>query len=288
LTAAEVATIVEQHGPGVGSGEHVFHALFRVGLLGYVQHDRVRREWRQRCLRAGEAALDPNGALPSATHYLVHPVLSDLIGRVNPAYLQRSDPLNIVGYDKPWRESSRVEYVANARHCCVLKADVLGFGQLMHRGADAPVRQALEEAVRRWAPPGAVAETGSGDSILIADDDPVALAQAARHLMDDVYQAPGQPRLRIALHYGEVRTRPTGSGTSIVGGDAVLCAARVEPVVEAGQIWATEEFREQLHLRPSLWRTALLPAPPGDDRFNVRKPGSQEPDLFVRLYRLEF
>ena len=31
----------------------------------------------------------------------------------------------------------------------------------------------------------------------------------------------------------------------IVGGDAILCAARVEPIVEPGQIWATEEFREQ-------------------------------------------
>ena len=32
----------------------------------------------------------------------------------------------------------------------------------------------------------------------------------------------------------------------IAGGEAVLCAARVEPHVEPGQIWATEEFRAQL------------------------------------------
>ena len=33
------------------------------------------------------------------------------------------------------------------RHCCVLKADVHGFGRLMRAGRDAPVRLALEAAV---------------------------------------------------------------------------------------------------------------------------------------------
>jgi len=70
------------------------------------------------------------------------------------------------------------------------------------------------------------------------------------------------------------------------GGDAILCAARVEPRVEPGQIWATEEFRQQLSQKPSLWRTTPVPGPAGD-RFNVKKEGGIEPDLWVRLYRLE-
>jgi hypothetical protein len=260
-----------------------------VGLLGYVQHDRVRGEWRQRFLRPGEATLDPNGALPVATHYLVHPVLSDVIGRINPEFLQRIDRVNIVGYDRPWHEPDNVDRVDSARSCCVLKADVHGFGSLMRAGMDAPVRKALEEAVTRWAPATSIIETGAGDSALIADDDPVALAQAARHFMDDVYKAPGQPRLRIALHYGEVRMRQrdTDLRTIIVGGDAILCAARVEPIVEPGQIWATDAFREQFVQRPSLWRTIAVPGPAGEELFNVSKPGTQEPELLVRLYRLE-
>jgi Adenylate cyclase, family 3 (some proteins contain HAMP domain) len=151
------------------------------------------------------------------------------------------------------------------------------------------VRRALEAALQRWTPASAIAESGAGDAALIADDDPVAIAQIARHLMDDVYNAPGQPRLRIALHYGPVRTRSStnGHGATIVGGDAILCAARVEPIVEPGQIWATEEFREQLQLRPSLWRTTAIPTSNGDDRVNVKKNGG-EPDLWVRLFRLEF
>ena len=45
-------------------GQDGFSSLYRVGLLGYVQHDRVRGEWRQRFLRPGEATLETDGALP--------------------------------------------------------------------------------------------------------------------------------------------------------------------------------------------------------------------------------
>ena len=289
LTRAEVKAISDEHDAGEEVGDDALHALYRVGLLGYVQHDLVRGEWRQRFLRPGEATLEPKGVLPRATHYLMHPILSDVIGRLNPAFLQRIDRLNIVGYDRPWHEPDNVDRVESARSCCVLKADIHGFGSLMRAGMDAPVRKALEEAVTRWAPAAAITETGAGDAALIADDDPVALAQAARHFMDDVYKAPGQPRLRIALHYGEVRMRQrdTDLRTIIVGGDAILCAARVEPMVEPGQIWATEAFREQFLQRPSLWRTIPVPAPNGEDLFNVSKPGTKEPDLWIRLYRLE-
>ena len=141
-----------------------------------------------------------------------------------------------------------------------------------------------------WACRAAVAETGAGDSLLIADDDPVALAQTARHIMDDVYQVAGQPRLRMALHYGEVQIQPSGGDVPpvVVGGDAILCASRIEPHVLPGQIWATEEFRQELAQKPSLWRTTKLISAEGSDRFNVKKEGKAEPDLWVQLYRLEF
>jgi class 3 adenylate cyclase len=108
--------------------------------------------------------------------------------------------------------------------------------------------------------------------------------------MDDVYQATGQPRLRIALHYGEVRVAPgpRNEPYSICGGSAILCATRVEPHVAPGQIWATDEFRQVLVARPSLWRMTRIESPESGDRFNVKKPGRTEPDLWVSLYRLEF
>ncbi len=266
-------------------------ALHRVGLLGHVQHDRARGEWRQRFLRPGEAGLDPDGLLPPATHYLVHPVLDDAIVRLNPAYAQRTDRVNIVGYDRPWHDAGAPDFATDLAPACVLKADVHGFSAFMRGGTDVPVRRAMEEAVRQWAPASAISEVGAGDSALIADDDPIALAQTARHLIDDVYRAPGQPRLRVVLHHGEVQTRLRDSDLqrAVAGGEAVLCAARVEPFVEPGQIWCTEEFRQRLTERPSLWRTVPIEGPAGGDgRINVSKPGTGEPELWVRLYRLEF
>jgi class 3 adenylate cyclase len=287
LTRAEVETLITD--PSAQAHADGLHVLYRVGLLGYVQHDLVRGEWRQRFLHPGEATLEPNGVLPPATHYLLHPILYGVIGRSNPDFLQRIDRINIVGYERSWREPGETDRLHSVRPWCVLKADVQGYGILMRAGMDEPVKKALEDAVARWAPASAITQTEGGDAALIATDDPVALVQAARHLMDDVYKVPGQPRLRVALHYGEVRTyqRETDLRTVIAGGEAILCASRVEPLVEPGQIWATEAFREQFLQRPSLWRTTPLPGPSGSDMFNVSKSGTGEPDEWLRLYRLE-
>ncbi|HTL75867.1 MAG TPA: hypothetical protein VL654_06065 [Casimicrobiaceae bacterium] len=290
LTREEVEKLFLEHSIATGGDEkHVFCALYRVGLLGYVYHDRIRGEWVQRFMRPGEATLEPTGSLPSARHYLLHPVLTDVIGRLNGDYLQRIDRVNIVGYGRPWLDVQPAASATTSHTLGVLKGDVHGFGSLMHAGAEAPARRALEEAVRHWSRRAVVAETEGGDSVLIVHEDPVFLAQAARHIMDDVYQATGQPRLRIALHYGDVQLQKVaGDKPAIAGGSAILCASRVEPHVEPGQIWATGEFRQVLVERPSLWRTTELATPDGSNRFNVKKEGREEPDLWVRLYRLEF
>jgi len=241
-------------------------------------------------LRPGEGTLEPDGVLPHATHYLVHPVLSDVIGRLNSAYLHRIDRVNIVGYGRSWRGTPRGDPAITARTLCVLAGDVHGFGALMRAGTDAAVRQALEDAVRKWARETIASEIGAGDAVCVVHDGPVVLAQIARHLVDEVYRAPGQPRLRVALHYGEVQTRPrVGVGAPVIaGGEAVLCAARVEPHVEPGQIWVTEEFRAQLAAKPSLWRTTPMTGPDGAEQINVKKEGETEPDLWVQLHRLGF
>jgi len=94
----------------------------------------------------------------------------------------------------------------------------------------------------------------------------------------------------MALHYGDVQMQPTlGDGPpAVVGGSAILCAARVEPHVLPGQIWATEQFRELITAKPTLWRMSEVSTPDGLNRFNVKKHETGEPDLWVRLYRLEF
>jgi len=94
----------------------------------------------------------------------------------------------------------------------------------------------------------------------------------------------------MALHYGEVQMQPSvgDAPPTVVGGNAILYATRVEPYVVPGQIWATDEFKQVLTEKPSLWRTTEVTPPNGSDHFNVKKEGRAEPDLLVRLYRLEF
>ena len=155
-------TLFFEHSLATGGEEkHVFCALYRVGLLGYVHYDRVRGEWAQRFLRPGRGDARTDGMLPQATHYLLHPVLHDVIGRLNPAYLQRVDRDEHRGLCPAMARDgeSRPAPPACTRFACS-KADVYGFGRLMHARADAPVRQALEDAVRHWARGAAVAETG--------------------------------------------------------------------------------------------------------------------------------
>ena len=188
-----------------------------------------------------------------------------------PAYLERVDRVNIAGYGRPWREVESVDRPVRVDLLCVLKADVHGFGTLMLAHEDGPVRKALEDAVLKWGQGAEVVETRGGDSVVIAHGDPVALAQMARQIMDDVYQAPGRPRLRIALHHGEVQMHERDGDLAVIaGGEAILCVARVEPHVAPGQIWATEEFCRELSQRPSLWRTTPVPGD-GGESFNVKK-----------------
>lgn len=75
---------------------------------------------------------------------------------------------------------------------------------------------------------------------------------------------------------------------AIAGGDALRCAARVEPLFGPGQIWTTEEFRHELVRRPLLRCAMPVHGRDGAERVAVRKGGRSEPDLWVRPFRLEF
>ena len=119
LTRDDVEKLFLEHNADPGALEcHVFCALYRVGLLGYLHHDWVRGEWVQRFLRPGEGPLEPDGVLPRASHYFVHPVLSDVVGRLNPVYLQHVDRINIVGYGRPWRSGPTGDTAFTAQMLC--------------------------------------------------------------------------------------------------------------------------------------------------------------------------
>jgi len=84
----------------------------------------------------------------------------------------------------------------------------------------------------------------------------------------------------------QTRQRAEDPAAVIAGGDAILCTAASSPRRAGDRSGATEEFRQQLSKKPSLWRTTPVPGPAATV-FNVKKEGGTEPDLWVRLYRLE-
>ncbi len=291
LTRNEVEGMFLDHNLDAPSGteQHVFCALYKAGLLGWIHNDRVRGHKIQRFLRPGEGTLEPDGVLPMASHYVVHPVLSDVIARVNPRYLDSHDRTNIVGYDRPWRDVGDGGGDTELEELCVLTGDIEEFGRMIRLGTDGPVRETLQRVVRTVAEQALYHEVRGGDSVVVVHQDPAALARMARRIIDDVYEAPGQPRLRLALHHGPVRIRRRGDKPALIeGGEALLWAARVEPRVEPGQIWATEQFCQVLGRHPSLCRATPIQPPDGGELFNVRKDGSREADMWVRLYRIEF
>ena len=148
-------------------------------------------------------------------------------------------------------------------------------------------RRSTEHAARcLWS------EVSEGDAVIIVHDDPNALINVALRLSEDLFEAPGRPQLRIAVDHGPVRLDEASDGRLVVvGGEPLRRAARIEPHVTAGEIWATDEFRQALESRPTRYQATHVP-PPGDGggpegAINVKKAGSSEADIWVRLFRIE-
>jgi class 3 adenylate cyclase len=295
LTRDEVESLFCEHNDDIGSvpgaEQHVFCALYKAGLLGWLEHDLVDNKRRQRFLRPGEGTFEPDGVLPASSHYLLHPALSPIVARLNPGFAERVHRANVVGNGLRWRDPGE----PRTHVLCVLQADVRGMLGLMQEGNDGPDRQSIVEAVTRHAASARSREVNEGDHVLITHDDAALLARIARRILDDVYDAPGSPLLRIALHCGVVRLQTTNEDTLVIGGEAVAVAARIEPRVAPGQIWCTSEFQGELARGHSLCRAIALEPPAEEDPdgrhpglFNVRKRGSDASDLWVRLFRVEF
>ena len=282
LRRQEVEDIFYAHNAAASASddlEHIFCMLFRAGLLGHLDLDHVSGKRVQRFLRPGEQIFQPDGLLPDSSHYLVHPVLSGLIARLNPSYVQQHDRVNLIGPGRPWKDASDRQL----KSLMVLRADLDGFGALMQRGLDQAVRDALCQAIERYAGDCLHASVVEGDSMLLVDDRILTLIKAARRIMEEVSEVPGSPRLRVAIAAGQVAVRERGEEPlAIEGGSAVLVASRIEPLVRAGEIWVTDEVREALADTDTLFRAE----PIGDAPVNVRKQGSDEQDIWVRLHRV--
>src|SRR5262249_62394155 len=129
-------------------------------------------------------SLDRTPELPRSSHYLVHPILAEIVAKHSREYPRNIDPVNVVGNGRPWREHG--DGAQGREHAlCVLKADVREFSRFM----DAPdVGRSVADALRR-----AVAvrpahcllhEASDGGAVIIAHGDPNAPVKHALRLDD--------------------------------------------------------------------------------------------------------
>src|SRR5262249_25183946 len=128
LTRAECEAIFLEYAIATGRSHeppHVFSALFRAGLLGWVDVDLATGRMVQKFLLPGERAFEHGDALPLSSHYLLHPVLTLLIGEANPRYVRNRDHTNEIGSGRPWIEQSGDELL------CAVRADILHFSAFL-------------------------------------------------------------------------------------------------------------------------------------------------------------
>jgi class 3 adenylate cyclase len=296
LPRAELERIFQEHnqalrarGALAGDREmHVFCMLYKAGLLGHVATDHVSAQRVQRFLRPGERTFDPDGILPRSTHYLVHPVLAELILRTNSDYANHVDRLNVVGDGRAWHEPGGVETL------CVLRADIREFSGIMERGdIDREVRQCLRDAVHTHATTCRHHEVSGGDSLILVHHDPSAVIKVVRRIMEDLFEVQGNPVLRVAIDYGPVTLSPSPTHGDVLSGPPFRVAARLEPHVTPNEIWVTESFKATLERGPTLYEAVDIPV--GEQsggawvngRLNIKKPGSREPDQLLRVFRIE-
>jgi class 3 adenylate cyclase len=270
----------------------VLSVLYRAGLLGCIRPDLVSGGHVQRFLLPGDETLDRGSELPLSSHYLVHPILAEIVTKHSPEYARNIDAVNVVGNGRPWREGADAGQ-ARERALSVLKADIKEFSRHMHAlDTGQAVWEALRTAVAEHAARCLWFEVSEGDAVIIVHDDPNALINVALRLSEDLFEASGRPQLRIAVDHGPVRLDEASDGRLVVvGGEPLRRAARIEPHVVAGEIWGTDEFRQALEARPTRYQATHVPpgdAGPGPEgAMNVKKAGSNEPDIWVRLFRIE-
>jgi hypothetical protein len=292
LTRAECEAIYLQYGIAVGAPNeppHIFSALFRAGLLGCLTTDPATGRMVQKFLLPGERAFEDTDALPGSSHYLVHPVLTALIGEANPRYLRDRNLTNEIGSGRPWIEQGCDEPL------CAVRADILHFSAFISDAArEAQVRSALRQALEQRKP-GCVLVIDEGDGFTLIHRDPREVLSVVKGIQVELYEASGEAELRVAIDYGPIGLErdAAGSVTGICRGhDVVRNVARIEPLVNPSEVWVTERFKDALERRSSFYRAESIEphvraeVRSADGEFNVKKAGSQEGDHFLRLFRI--
>ncbi|QJU58969.1 adenylate/guanylate cyclase domain-containing protein [Sphingomonas sp. AP4-R1] len=294
LSAAELARISAEYAQlyekkyearGELHTDHVFCALYKIGLLGVIRNDEQTYERIQDFLPLGSVALDEIHVLPDADLYLIHPILDDLIGTRSTRYFNGLNDLNVIGAGRRWRDERSVSYV--------LKGDLKGYSEIMK---DVPksrkFKELLDASAREYFHNIDHPDVHQGDSILLIDTNPVSVITAARAIEERIANSEFKGTFRFGGEAGYVMIDGSDQNRN-VSGMALRTAARLEPHVTPGEIWVTEDFvtRVKEQFRSDIYQFEEIAAEDApalgtqDGRFNLAKNERDEP-IFTKLFRV--
>lgn len=268
---------------------HVFCALYKIGLLGYVGNDFETGGRIQIFNRPGSVALDETGILPEADIYLLHPALDSLIASSRPKYFTQLNPLNIIGAGRPWRDKRAVSYV--------LKGDLKAFSHIMKDTIKVKkFIELLNATLKEYSTQIDYCEIEQGDAITIVDGNPISVVTIARQIESAIAASEFKGSFRFGGEAGYVlidSVEKLGGNVKSVSGIALRTAARLEPHVRPGEIWVTEEFVRHLsdQFTSGIYRfVSVDPSEIGlasvdDGKVDLAK-GPQDETLLTRIYRV--
>ena len=263
---------------------HIFGALFKTGLLGYVTYLPTRQVEVQQFVLPGEKTFAPDRSLPVSEFYIIHPVLDAWLSELSPDYARHLDTLNIAGYNRTWRDKTALRGT--------LTADIVDYTRIM---LNADLFRVFVNDLRKVAHKHCHSleffEITQGDSLALVDRNPFNLINAIKKIAYDLGTGPYKVKLRAGCDYGiMVPMTLDGGANGPPMGMAYRTAARLESLAKPDTIIMTEEFLTELRNINSAFEyrefhELLSPSLPSQNGlFNIKKDNTTDPDMWKRLY----
>ena len=166
----------------------------------------------------------------------------------------------------------------------------------MKEGRAKEVTQYLEDYTNKHANNCKYYKVKEGDALEILHHNPQELAKVVDRIKVDLEDLDCKVTMRFALDFGIMECKINNGHLEPVGGIPLRTSARIEPMVTPGEIWATEAFVNYLNLTNGIYTAKQITKTdyPQNDKLhfndkgeiNIKKEGSQEPDQYIRLYRI--